>query len=248
MAVTQMPRPTMRRMPRRATIPAANAREAILSAAESTFIALGYDGTSMREIAEAAGVAQALLHYHFQTKENLYEAVFERRSSSTSKYRVELLRELMETNPSATLEDVLRILFISNRAASGRDDGSADQYVQLVARVCVAQDDRSRDIVERHFDPIAQAFVDALLRVVPGLLPQQAILCYLFAFSLRIQAQAIADRATRLGAARGLGPATPDDLTVPFVAAGIRAMVQNTGRTPAAPSPAPARKSSRRTR
>lgn len=213
-------------MPRRATVPAANARETILCAAESAFIAYGYDGTSMRGIAEAAGVAQALLHYHFQTKENLYEAVFERRTTSTSQYRVELLAGLMRSNPAPTLEDVLRILFIPNRSASGEDDGSAQRYVQLVARVCVAQDERSRDIVERHYDPIAQVFIDALLKVVPGLQPQQGVWCYLFAFSLRIQATAMAARAQRLCAARAVPTPAADDLVVPFVAAGIRAMLE----------------------
>jgi hypothetical protein len=42
----------------------ANSRDAILDAAERLFANSGFD-TSMRSIAEAAGVAQGLLHYHF---------------------------------------------------------------------------------------------------------------------------------------------------------------------------------------
>jgi AcrR family transcriptional regulator len=51
--------------------PKANSRDAILDAAERLFANSGFDGTSMRSIAEAADVAQALLHYHFGTKERL---------------------------------------------------------------------------------------------------------------------------------------------------------------------------------
>ena len=48
--------------------PKANSRDAILDAAERLFANSGFDGTSMRSIAEAAGVAQALLHYHLDSR------------------------------------------------------------------------------------------------------------------------------------------------------------------------------------
>ena len=73
-----------------------NARSAILDAAEAVFSHSGYDGASMRMIANEAGVAQALLHYHFQNKDRLFEAVFERRSNAASGHRGQLLTELME--------------------------------------------------------------------------------------------------------------------------------------------------------
>ncbi len=48
----------------------------ILEAARSVFLRRGTTGARMREIAEEAGVNQALLHYYFRTKEALAEAVF----------------------------------------------------------------------------------------------------------------------------------------------------------------------------
>lgn len=47
----------------------------ILSAAEGCFARAGYEGASMREIAEAAGVSKSLLHYHFDSKEHLFVEV-----------------------------------------------------------------------------------------------------------------------------------------------------------------------------
>lgn len=44
----------------------------ILEAAETCFLDHGYHGTSIRDIAEAAGVSKSLLHYHFQSKEHLF--------------------------------------------------------------------------------------------------------------------------------------------------------------------------------
>src|SRR5450631_2818040 len=69
-------------------------QESILDAAEQVFASCGYDGAAMREIANKAGVNQALLHYHFETKDNLYERVVERRSSAINNYRIELLDAL----------------------------------------------------------------------------------------------------------------------------------------------------------
>lgn len=48
----------------------------ILDAARTVFIRHGTAGARMQEIAEEAGVNQALLHYYFRSKERLSEAVF----------------------------------------------------------------------------------------------------------------------------------------------------------------------------
>ena len=48
----------------------------ILDAAKAVFIRQGTAGARMQEIAQEAGVNQALLHYYFRTKERLSEAVF----------------------------------------------------------------------------------------------------------------------------------------------------------------------------
>ena len=48
----------------------------ILDAARIVFVRRGTSGARMQEIAEEAGVNQALLHYYFRSKERLSEAVF----------------------------------------------------------------------------------------------------------------------------------------------------------------------------
>lgn len=51
-----------------------DARERILAAAAAEFGARGYDGATMRTIAERAGVDAALLHHYFGTKSALFTA------------------------------------------------------------------------------------------------------------------------------------------------------------------------------
>jgi TetR/AcrR family transcriptional regulator len=48
----------------------------ILEAARRVFVRRGTAGARMQEIAQEAGVNQALLHYYFRSKERLAEAVF----------------------------------------------------------------------------------------------------------------------------------------------------------------------------
>jgi AcrR family transcriptional regulator len=57
---------------------AARSREAVLAAATVLFSERGYDGTSMAEIAQAAGLARATPGYLFKSKAALYRAVLER--------------------------------------------------------------------------------------------------------------------------------------------------------------------------
>ncbi|MFB3907488.1 MAG: TetR/AcrR family transcriptional regulator [Candidatus Eisenbacteria bacterium] len=48
------------------------ARERIERSAARLYAIRGFDGTSMREIAEAAGVTKPLVYYHFESKEALF--------------------------------------------------------------------------------------------------------------------------------------------------------------------------------
>jgi AcrR family transcriptional regulator len=55
--------------------PRADRRAQILAAAERVVTRNGYASTSMKDIAEEAGVAQALLHYYFESKDELLTEV-----------------------------------------------------------------------------------------------------------------------------------------------------------------------------
>ena len=61
---------------RRALVHDANStRERILDVALELFVAQGYDGTSLRQIAEQLGVTKAALYYHFESKEDILRAL-----------------------------------------------------------------------------------------------------------------------------------------------------------------------------
>lgn len=55
-----------------------NVQERILNGAEELFASSSYSATRISDIAAKAGVNQAMVHYYFDTKEKLYQAVLER--------------------------------------------------------------------------------------------------------------------------------------------------------------------------
>ncbi|WP_455382776.1 TetR/AcrR family transcriptional regulator, partial [Salinispira pacifica] len=70
-----------------------NLRQDATETAAAMFAEAGYDGISMREIAQALGVSKAALYYHFADKQSLMLAVLE-------EYLAEIERVLDETLPT----------------------------------------------------------------------------------------------------------------------------------------------------
>jgi AcrR family transcriptional regulator len=201
--------------------------ETILNAAERIFATRGYEGASMRQIAEQAGVAQALLHYHFKTKEKLYAAIFSRRSATINSRRKARLNAILADGRDATLEDVLDALFMPAPDSSDKP-ASANFYQQMVTAISVAGDERSKSLMTEFYDPIAQEFIAALQKALPELSKVSAVWAYLFALGARMQANARNGRASRLSK----GAIAKNDMTsaqahiIPFVAAGIRQLAR----------------------
>jgi AcrR family transcriptional regulator len=50
-------------------------RQQLLAAARGLFAQQGYDGVSIRQVADAAAVNPAMIHYYFGSKQGLYEAM-----------------------------------------------------------------------------------------------------------------------------------------------------------------------------
>ena len=69
----------------------------IISVAEKLFASKGFDGTSIRDIAENAGVNLAMISYYFGSKEKLMQTIFEQR---TKQVRLRLEKLVNDTQLS----------------------------------------------------------------------------------------------------------------------------------------------------
>lgn len=59
--------------------PEQNLEQLILETAETLFLEKGFAATSTTQIARAVGCNQALVHYYYRTKENLFNTIFEQK-------------------------------------------------------------------------------------------------------------------------------------------------------------------------
>src|SRR5262252_518429 len=76
-------------------------RERILDAAEDHFSRHGFWGVTIREVAEQAKVDTALLHYYFDTKRGLFDAVFARRAEIINRERMQSIDAYVERSGAA---------------------------------------------------------------------------------------------------------------------------------------------------
>lgn len=95
-------------MPREFTGP--ERRAAILESSLRLFATRGFAGTTTRELAQAAGISEAMVFKHFPTKEHLYRAILEERIADAE--RSLPLRALadFEVDPEAFLGRIARTL------------------------------------------------------------------------------------------------------------------------------------------
>lgn len=54
-----------------------NMEQQILLVAKDLFVQHGYDGVSTTQLAKAAGCNQALVHYYYRTKQNLFKIIYQ---------------------------------------------------------------------------------------------------------------------------------------------------------------------------
>ncbi len=78
----------------------------ILETAERLFASKGFDGTSVRDIAEEAGVNLAMISYYFGSKEKLMEALFDYRAS----YVKMTIEALLKDDSLEPLEKMNRLI------------------------------------------------------------------------------------------------------------------------------------------
>src|SRR5260370_3455285 len=85
-------------------------RAAIIKAVRQVFAERGFDGTTTRALAHAAGVSEALLFKHFPNKEALFSAM---QLSCCNEDDHDLFSRLMALEPSASTLVLMTHFFVS---------------------------------------------------------------------------------------------------------------------------------------
>src|SRR3954464_4482866 len=94
-------------------------RAAIIKAVQRVFSEKGFHGTTTRELAEAAGVSEALLFKHFPNKEALYSAML---LACCPAKDAPVVERLMALEPSASSLAILAHWIASHLIEGGGPD------------------------------------------------------------------------------------------------------------------------------
>jgi AcrR family transcriptional regulator len=140
-------------------------KERILDTAERLIADQGFAATSLRQIISEAQVNLAAVHYHFGSKQDLLNALIERKGMLVNAAREALLGQFENeagTEPVA-VEKILAAFFEPLIEAGLQNP----QFVRLMGRMVA--EGLITEVVEKHFQPTVLRFIGALRRALPAL-------------------------------------------------------------------------------
>ncbi|RFB04917.1 TetR/AcrR family transcriptional regulator [Parvularcula marina] len=152
----------------------------ILDTSEDLFAQLGYFGVTIKDVADKMGIHAALIHYYFDGKKALFDAVFDRRVEFAVSVRtagLDAYEEEVGDNP--TVEGALRAYY----------DGAFDVYIneedgwrnfgRIFAQVNNAPG-YGAEKMDVYFDPLVLRLIDLLKKALPDADPEDLFWCFQF--------------------------------------------------------------------
>ncbi len=210
------------------TARAPSTKDRILDAAERLFAEHGFAQTSLRDITAEAGVNLAAVNYHFQSKDHLIAAVFDRRIGPLNEQRLATLDRLEEEAAGRPLavEDLLRAILEPVLRMASTPEGGAFA-ANLIGRAHTEPGDVFEHLFTGQFAPVITRVMAAARRSLPEL--SEVELLWKLQFTIGAMSHTIAGQRHIKVVSGGLCD-TSDvdgmlDRLITFVAAGCRAPV-----------------------
>ncbi|PLW83569.1 TetR/AcrR family transcriptional regulator [Kineobactrum sediminis] len=205
-------------------------RERILDVAEELFALHGFDGVTLRQIANGAAVDVALASYHFGKKLDLFNAVFERRADLLNSARLDALRACQSSAGEAgpEVEQIIEAFLRPLELAQETGDPGWQHYLALIAYINNSPYWGPR-MMSKLFDQLVEEFIAALRKALPGALEEDLYWCYHNLSGALTLTLAQTGRIDKLsgGKCRSADFEAAYDHMIPFVAAGFREVCVN---------------------
>src|SRR6187402_1714497 len=153
----------------------ADTKTRILDAGERLFVEHGFEATSLRSLTTAAGVNLAAVHYHFGSKEELFQAVLTRRLDPMNQERIDLLAKVEREAAGRPLscEKVLFAMLIpALRLARDEKRGGKD-FLRLVGRAYADPAPFIRHFLSANYAEMIGRFKSAFMKALPHLTRQE---------------------------------------------------------------------------
>lgn len=146
-------------------------KERILDAAESLFMAHGFEATSLRAITASADVNLAAVHYHFGSKEELFQSVLVRRLDPMNRQRLELLSHLEAQCAPATLpcERILTAFLMPALSLARDPKRGGKDFLRLLGRAYADPAPFIRHFLSEQYGETIARFKAAFAHALPHL-------------------------------------------------------------------------------
>ncbi len=202
-------------------------QDRLIAAGEELFCRHGFNETSVRDIAAAAGCNVASVNYYFGGKDNLYLEIWRRRLAVIRDTRLAGIEKVMSVGGQPQLEDLLKSY--ANSFLEPLVDGSLHcRFVNLMARETIDPHLPVDMFLTDMVVPVMTALREALLKICPWLNEANADMAILSIVGQLMQTVCFKELFEKSTHAELLKPDIESmvDHIVKFSAAGIRAYAE----------------------
>jgi AcrR family transcriptional regulator len=154
-------------------------QERLLNAAEELFCEHGFEGTSVRDIAAAAGCNIASVNYYFGGKEKLYLEVWRRHFNLMRQARIASIDKVMSKQGGEPRLEELLASYCDAFVEPLVDKHTGGRFIRLMAREMVDRHLPQNIFLEEEIIPVMTALQQALIKICPGLSEANARLAIL---------------------------------------------------------------------
>lgn len=141
----------------------------MMRAAIACFTRLGYEGASVRDIANEAGVTIGLIRYHFGRKADLYRDTLAHLSLQYNDVCLAALREARQTR---NVEEIV-FSWLAAPITSWRDDtvATGEEVLCFLNKMGYENPDLTRGVYESHYSYALREWQEAVREFFPGMTP-----------------------------------------------------------------------------
>jgi AcrR family transcriptional regulator len=146
-------------------------KERILDAAELLFEQNGFEATSTRQIAQAAGANSAAPNFHFTTKENLIREVFRRRMEPLVEQRLKRLEKILDQSKMPDIGSIYDSFVDPLIELRQSTDKNQQAFLHLLAQNTLAPRKEFSELLATDLSDYVTAYAKALSQALPHLKP-----------------------------------------------------------------------------
>jgi len=143
----------------------ADTRKKILDTAERLFASKGIDAVSLRQINASAGVSPSVLHYHFGGRDELIEAMLERRLPAIGAQRAVMLDNLKDRQP--TLRELMEVTLLPLAQLALEGNKAEQRFVKVLARLHLERNAVYERVAMKHYPINRPATLEKLIQIYP---------------------------------------------------------------------------------